>query len=198
MYRNFVKPGMDYFIAAVALLLLFPAFILLTIMLFFLQKGNVFFIQKRPGYKGEAFKLIKFCTMRAASLEDKGDVDRITPIGHFMRKYSLDELPQLINVLRGDISLVGPRPLLMEYLDLYNSRQFQRHNVKPGITGLAQVSGRNRLSWEEKFNYDLEYIDNLTLWMDIKILFLTLFRIFNAGDVNAGNGHTMEKFKGNK
>lgn len=160
----------------------------------------ILFKQQRPGLHGKPFYLYKFRTMtdeRDENGELLPDHLRLTPFGQFLRKYSLDELPQLFNVLKGDISLVGPRPLLMEYLELYTPEQARRHEVKPGITGWAQVNGRNAISWEEKFKLDVWYVDNRTFWLDIKILFLTVIKVLKKEGINQSEYVTMEKFVGN-
>jgi lipopolysaccharide/colanic/teichoic acid biosynthesis glycosyltransferase len=164
------------------------------------NKGEVFFVQQRPGKNEKIFGLIKFKTMRdlfdaeGNSLPDK---DRITPIGEFVRKTSMDELPQLLNVLKGDMSLVGPRPLLIEYIPLYSDFQKRRHEVKPGITGWSQVNGRNAISWQKKFELDVFYVKHLSFNLDIKILFLTFFKVFKASDINASESLTMQPFNKN-
>jgi sugar transferase EpsL len=161
----------------------------------------IFFKQQRPGLNGKPFYLYKFRTM-IEELDENGeplpDHLRLTPIGQFLRKYSLDELPQLFNVLKGDISLVGPRPLLMEYLKLYTPEQARRHEVKPGITGWAQVNGRNAITWEEKFELDVWYVDNRSFWLDLKILFLTVIKVFKSEGINQDGHVTMGKFTGTK
>jgi lipopolysaccharide/colanic/teichoic acid biosynthesis glycosyltransferase len=161
--------------------------------------GHVFFFQLRPGLNGKIFKVIKFKTMndrRDSTGQLLPDADRLTALGKFIRKTSLDEIPQLLNVIKGDMSLVGPRPLLVEYLPLYNETQKRRHNVKPGITGWAQVNGRNAISWSQKFAYDIYYVDNVSLMMDIKILFLTVKKVFVSEGINSATSVTMEKFTG--
>lgn len=163
------------------------------------NKGKVWFIQPRPGQNERIFRVIKFRTM-TDDRDDKGnllpDHKRLTPVGRFVRKTSLDELPQLINVLRGDMSFVGPRPLLIEYLPLYSIEQKRRHAVKPGITGWAQVNGRNAISWEQKFAFDVWYVDHLSFWLDMKILLLTVLKVFKAEGISSETSVTMEKFKG--
>ena len=173
MYKNYIKRVFDFLIALVALVLLSPIFIIVLILLSIYNNGKPFFFQQRPGKKEKIFKVIKFKTMN-----DKKDVKgnllsdelRLTKVGNFVRKTSLDELPQLLNVLKGDMSLIGPRPLLIEYLPLYNNEQKRRQNVRPGITGLAQINGRNAISWDEKSDLDVWYVDNQSIWLDIKIL----------------------------
>jgi lipopolysaccharide/colanic/teichoic acid biosynthesis glycosyltransferase len=169
------------------------------ILLFFFNNGKPFFVQERPGKNERLFRIIKFKTMNDKK-DIKGsllsDAERLTPIGKFVRKTSLDEIPQLINVIKGDMSLIGPRPLLVEYLPLYNTEQKRRHEVHPGITGWAQVNGRNAITWEEKFQYDIWYMEHLTLYLDIKIFFLTLKKVFVREGINSTDSVTMEKFQG--
>ncbi len=174
MYKYFLKRILDFLAALIGLTLLSPIFIVVAIGLYFANHGKPFFFQKRPG-KGESiFKIVKFKTMNDKK-DNMGnllsDADRLTPIGAFVRKTSLDEIPQLINVLKGDMSLIGPRPLLPQYLSLYSSEQARRHEVKPGITGWAQVNGRNAISWKRKFELDVYYVDHISLFLDIKIFF---------------------------
>ena len=199
-YTSFVKPFLDFMIALFAFILLFPIFILIIILLAIVNKGKIFFIQQRPGKHQYLFKVIKFKTMndrKDANGNLLPDKYRLTTIGKFIRKTSLDEIPQLINVIKGDMSMVGPRPLLIEYLPLYNSFQNRRHEVKPGITGWAQVNGRNAISWEEKFNLDVWYVDNRSFHLDLKILILTIKKVFISEGISAAGAATMEKFKGN-
>ena len=195
-----MKPVIDFITAVVALALLSPVFLLIGMLLAVSNRGNPFFIQSRPGKNGRIFKIIKFKTMNNKK-DAQGvllpDYRRLTFMGKIVRKTSLDELPQLINVVKGDMSLVGPRPLLPEYLPLYNSEQKKRHDVKPGITGWAQVNGRNALSWEEKFAYDIEYVNHLSAALDAKIVLITLKKVVARHGVNANNYVTMEAFKGN-
>lgn len=201
MYKEYVKPLSDFILAIIGFLLLFPIFILVAICLVFANKGNPFFLQERPGKNGKIFKIIKFKTM--ADLKDSfgvllPDSERITKIGAFIRKSSLDEIPQLLNVIKGEMSLIGPRPLLIEYLELYNQHQRRRHEVKPGITGWAQINGRNAISWDDKFNYDVWYVDNLSIAMDFKILLRTLVRVVKSEGISSSTSVTMHKFDGNK
>lgn len=195
-----MKPVIDFITAVVALALLSPVFLLIGMLLAVSNRGNPFFIQSRPGKNGRIFKIIKFKTMNNKK-DAHGvllpDYRRLTFMGKIVRKTSLDELPQLINVVKGDMSLVGPRPLLPEYLPLYNSEQKKRHDVKPGITGWAQVNGRNALSWDEKFAYDIEYVNHLSAALDAKIVLITLKKVVARHGVNANNYVTMEAFKGN-
>jgi undecaprenyl phosphate N,N'-diacetylbacillosamine 1-phosphate transferase len=200
MYVSVVKPLFDKLAAFVALIVASPFLVLAIMLLAVANKGKVWFLQPRPGKDDKIFKVIKFKTMtdsRDAFGALLSDEARLTAIGKFVRKTSLDELPQLINVLKGDMSIIGPRPLLVEYLPLYNARQRQRHHVKPGITGWAQVNGRNTISWEEKFNYDVWYVERISFLLDLKILFLTLFKVFKAEGINSATAATMEKFRGN-
>ena len=200
MYKNFFKRFLDFCLSFFGFILISPIFIIVTILLFFTNGGKPFFFQLRPGKKEKIFKIIKFKTMN-----DKRDTDgnllpaveRITPIGNFVRKTSLDEIPQLLNVIKGDMSLIGSRPLLVEYLPLYNEEQKRRHEIRPGITGWAQVNGRNAISWRQKFEYDVWYVDNLSFLFDLKIIFLTIKKVFVREGINASTGATMEKFNGN-
>ena len=200
MYIVFFKRVFDFSLALIGILLLGPLFFVVTIGLFFANQGKPFFFQLRPGKNGKIFKIIKFKTMNDKKDEVGNllsDEKRLTKIGIFVRKTSLDEIPQLINVLKGEMSLIGPRPLLPEYLPLYDAVQARRHNVKPGITGWAQVNGRNAISWKQKFEYDVWYVDHLSFWMDLKIFFLTLKKVIIREGINTGNLATTEPFKGN-
>jgi undecaprenyl phosphate N,N'-diacetylbacillosamine 1-phosphate transferase len=200
MYKSVFKIIFDFLVTFFGLLSLSPLFILVTIGLVFANQGKPFFFQLRPGKNGKIFKIIKFKTM-----SDKKDMNgnllsdekRLTEIGKFIRKTSLDEIPQLLNVIKGDMSLIGPRPLLPEYLTLYNDVQTRRHEVKPGITGWAQVNGRNAISWEKKFEYDVWYVDHISFALDIKIFFLTLKKVFIREGINMEGQVTTEAFKGN-
>lgn len=199
MYRLIYKRILDIVLAWILLIIFSPCLILVYILLFVFNNGNPIFTQIRPGYKGMPFAMFKFKTMHDI-VDERGDLlpdeERITKIGKIVRLLSIDELLQLINVLMGDMSLVGPRPLLTKYLDLYSQDQFKRHNVKPGITGLAQVNGRNSISWEEKFKLDVEYVESVTFMLDLKILLLTIKNVLQRKGINS-NGHaTMEEFKG--
>ncbi|MDB4162141.1 sugar transferase [Bacteroidia bacterium] len=201
MYKHFVKKIMDGCIALVAFIVLLPLFFLTICVLFVVNRGSVFFTQLRPGLNGEIFRLIKFKTMndrRNSNGELLPDAIRLTTTGAWVRKLSLDELPQLINVLKGDMALIGPRPLLIEYLPLYNIEQARRHNVRPGITGWAQVNGRNSISWEEKFKLDIWYVDNVTVLLDIKIIFNTIMKVFRREGISSNSSVSMEKFRGSK
>jgi lipopolysaccharide/colanic/teichoic acid biosynthesis glycosyltransferase len=189
----------DFFLAFMALLFFSPLFIFLFFYLIFTNRGQVFFIQNRYGFSHKDFRLLKFKTMNDAKDETGEllpDALRITKVGRFIRKTSLDELPQLINVLKGDMSLVGPRPLLVEYLPLYNEHQKRRHEVKPGITGWAQVNGRNAISWQEKFDLDVWYVDHCSFGLDMKILWLTFLKVFKREGINQAGQATVEKFNG--
>ena len=200
MYKNFIKPAIDFVLALVGFLFLSPVFVLVTIGLFFANDGKPFFFQLRPGKDGKIFKIIKFKTMTDKK-DEKGnllpDADRLTKIGSFVRKTSLDEIPQLLNVIKGDMALVGPRPLLPQYLELYNDFQRRRNEVKPGITGWAQVNGRNSISWEKKFEYDVWYVDNVSFLLDIKILIMTVLKVLKSEGINEQGQATSNEFKGN-
>ena len=200
MYKNFIKPVIDFVLALVGFLFLSPVFVLVMIGLFFANDGKPFFFQLRPGKNGKIFKIIKFKTMTDKKDENGNllpDADRLTKIGSFVRKTSLDEIPQLLNVIKGDMSLVGPRPLLPKYLELYNDFQRRRNEVKPGITGWAQVNGRNSISWEKKFEYDVWYVDNVSFLLDIKILIMTVLKVVKSEGINEQGQATSEEFKGN-
>jgi lipopolysaccharide/colanic/teichoic acid biosynthesis glycosyltransferase len=200
LYRDFVKPFFDRLVALIVLIVSSPLFIIIIIALAVANKSKVWFLQPRPGKNGNVFRVIKLKTM-TDQRDHKGrllpDELRLTAIGKFIRKTSLDELPQLINVLKGDMSLVGPRPLLIEYLSKYNETQKRRHEVKPGITGWAQVNGRNMITWHQKFAFDVWYVDNLSFALDLKILFLTFRKVFIAEGISSQSSATMEKFNGN-
>ena len=201
MYKWVLKWLIDRIVAIVALAVLFPLILFITFLLVVFNQGKPFFLQKRPGKNEKVFTVIKFRTMSDVRGEDGEllpDGQRLTLVGKLIRKTSLDELPQLINVLKGDMSLVGPRPLLVEYLPLYNDFQRRRHEVRPGITGWAQVNGRNALEWPQRFVHDVWYVDHLSFGLDLKILFLTLLKVFRAEGINSRTSATMEKFKGNK
>ncbi len=200
MYKIILKRILDFCLSLIGFIVLLPIFIIITIYLIFSNNGKPFFFQKRPGKNERIFSIIKFKSMNDKK-DNKGNLlpyeKRITKVGAFIRKYSLDEIPQLINVIKGDMSLVGPRPLLIEYLALYNEEQKKRHLVKPGITGWAQVNGRNSISWEEKFKLDIWYVNNLTFLLDMKILLLTLKRVIKKEGVNSKENLNMELFAGN-
>jgi lipopolysaccharide/colanic/teichoic acid biosynthesis glycosyltransferase len=200
MYQSFIKPLMDFFASFLILIVAFPVLALVTLLLYFANNGNPFFFQLRTGNNGNLFTIIKFKTM-----DDKKDKEgnllpdesRLTVLGQFVRKTSLDELPQIINVLKGDMSLVGPRPLLPEYLALYSETQKKRHNVKPGITGWGQVNGRNSISWSQKFEYDVWYVDNINFLLDFKILCWTVSKVFKQEGITSGNSVSGKAFTGN-
>jgi undecaprenyl phosphate N,N'-diacetylbacillosamine 1-phosphate transferase len=201
LYRLIIKPFLDKFIALTILLITSPLLLFVIILLFVLNKGSVWFLQPRPGYKEKIFKVIKFKTMtdqRDHQNELLPDEKRLTAMGKFIRKTSLDEIPQLINVLKGDMSIVGPRPLLVEYLPLYNERQRKRHDVRPGITGWAQVNGRNAVAWPQRLEHDAWYVEHMSFALDLKILFLTLIKVLKAEGISSGTSVTMERFSGTK
>ena len=201
MYKNLIKPILD-FILAFLLIIAFSPIILIVALLIKLKLGSpILFTQERPGLNGKIFRIYKFRTM-SDERDSKGDLLsdelRLKGFGKLIRKSSLDELPQLFNVLKGEMSFVGPRPLLVEYLKLYNQEQAKRHNVKPGITGWAQVNGRNAISWEEKFKLDVYYVEHISFMLDCKILYMTFFKVLKRKDINSNTNITMEKFTGNK
>ncbi len=201
MYKHFFKRILDFLISLIALLLLGWFLIIVAIWLHFANKGaGAFFFQERPGKDEKIFKVIKFKTMtdeRDADGNMLPDEQRLTRVGKFVRSTSIDELPQLINVLKGDMSLIGPRPLLVEYLPLYNEEQRRRHEVRPGISGWAQCHGRNAISWAEKFKLDVWYVDHCSLWTDIKVVFITIKNVLMRKDINSATSATMESFEGN-
>lgn len=199
LYEKFFKRMFDLFVAICGLTMLSPLLIILLMLLAMTGKGSVFFIQQRPGLHAYSFRLVKFRTMkdiRDARGNLLPDSERLTKLGRMFRSLSFDELPQLWNVLMGDMSLVGPRPLLKEYLPLYTTCQARRHEVRPGITGWAQVNGRNAISWEEKFELDVWYVDNISFRLDMRILFMTLLKVVKREGINSATEATMEKFKG--
>jgi lipopolysaccharide/colanic/teichoic acid biosynthesis glycosyltransferase len=201
MYRYFFKRFFDFTLSLTGIVVLSPIFITVMVLLFFTNKGKPFFTQSRPGRHEKIFKIIKFKTMndkRDAAGNLLPDSERLTATGKFVRKTSLDEIPQLINVIKGEMSLVGPRPLLVEYLPLYNARQRRRHDARPGITGWAQVNGRNAISWEEKFQYDTWYTEHVSFPLDLKIILLTVKKVCKREGVNSTDVVTMEKFQGNR
>ncbi|MFC4739523.1 sugar transferase [Flavobacterium ponti] len=200
MYKSFFKRLLDFTAALVGFILLSPVFVFVMIGLFFANQGKPFFFQTRPGKNEKLFNIIKFKTMndkKDSNGELLSDSERLTTIGSFVRKTSLDEIPQLLNVIRGDMSLIGPRPLLVQYLPLYNVLQKQRHNIRPGITGWAQINGRNAISWTQKFEYDVWYVEHCSFLLDCKILFLTLKKVFVREGISQEGQATMEAFKGN-
>jgi lipopolysaccharide/colanic/teichoic acid biosynthesis glycosyltransferase len=199
LYRNFFKRLFDFIISLVAFCLLLPFFVVITALLYIANQGKPFFVQPRPGKGGRIFRLVKFKTMndrKDAWGNLLPDAERLTGIGSFIRKTSLDEIPQLINVIKGEMSLIGPRPLLVEYLPLYNQQQQRRHEVRPGITGWAQVNGRNAISWEQKFELDVWYVDNLDARLDARIILLTFLKVFKREGISQQGHVTMSKFTG--
>jgi undecaprenyl phosphate N,N'-diacetylbacillosamine 1-phosphate transferase len=201
MYIGFVKPFFDRLSALIVLMITLPILILAFVSLLIAHRGKVWFVQERPGKDGKIFKIVKFKTMNDTTDADGNllpDDTRLTWVGKFIRKTSLDELPQLLNVLMGDMSIVGPRPLLPEYLPLYDDQQKKRHLARPGITGWAQVNGRNSISWQEKFALDTWYVEHASFALDIKILFLTVAKVVKAEGISGQSTQTMEKFRGNK
>lgn len=201
IYRLFIKRIADFFACVVGIILISPLLMTLIVILAIVNKGKPFFYQPRAGLNGKAFTIIKLKTMTDA-VDSEGNllpaVERVTKIGNFCRKYSLDEIPQLINVIKGDMSLIGPRPLLILYLDLYNKEQAKRLNVLPGITGWAQVNGRNAISWEQKFDFDIYYVENQSFSLDLKILFKTVDKVINRKDINNSDEVDMPRFTGTK
>ncbi len=200
MYKKYIKRIADFCLSLIGFIILLPVFLLVTIFLAIANKGRPFFFQTRPGKNEKIFNIIKFRTMndkRNAEGQLLSDTERLTKVGTFMRKTSLDEIPQLLNVIKGDMSLVGPRPLLTEYLPLYNAEQKRRHEVKPGITGWAQVNGRNAISWEDKFKLDVWYVDNQSFWLDVRILFLTVKKVLIKDGISAEGKATIDYFRGN-
>lgn len=199
MYK-YIKRGMDFAVAFVALLVLSPLMLIVSMLIKLNRDGPVLFKQKRPGINGKIFTVYKFRTMSVKTHDENGrelsDFERMSKIGSLLRKTSVDELPQFINILKGDMSFIGPRPLLTEYLELYTPEQMRRHEVRPGISGWAQVNGRNTITWEEKFRYDVEYVDKMSLKMDIYILIKTVLNVLKQDGINSGEANTMEKFRG--
>lgn len=199
LYINLVKPLGDFSVAFIVFTVFSPLFIVLVILLAIANSGKPFFFQPRPGKREKIFKVIKFKTMNDKKDKDGNllsDAERLTPVGAFIRKTSLDELPQMLNVIKGDMSIVGPRPLLVEYLPLYNDTQKHRHDVKPGITGWAQTNGRNAIGWKQKFEYDIWYVQNISFALDFKILLRTVMKVFKSEGISSDTSVTMEKFKG--
>lgn len=199
MYQEVVKPLGDRLFALFLILLFSPLMIIVGLLIYLKMGAPILFRQQRPGFHGKIFEIIKFRTMnnlRNKEGELLSDKERLHGVGEWIRRLSLDELPQLFNVLKGEMSFVGPRPLLIEYLELYNDEQKKRHNVKPGITGWAQVNGRNAISWEQKFIYDVWYVDHQSFLLDMKILWLTLLKVVRRSDISSETSVTMEKFKG--
>ena len=199
MYKNYIKRIIDFFIALIGFIVLSPIFIFVTIGLYFANQGKPFFFQKRPGKNEKIFSIIKFKTMndkKDANGNLLSDAERLTPIGAFVRKTSLDEIPQLINVLKGDMAIIGPRPLLPQYLPLYSESQKRRHNVRPGITGWAQVNGRNAISWTKKFELDVWYVDHVSFATDVNVFFTTFKKVFKSEGISQEGQATMEAFNG--
>ena len=200
MYKHFFKRFFDFWISLIVLIIISPILLFVTIWLHFANKGaGAFFTQDRPGKDGKIFKVIKYKTMtdeRDADGNLLPDEKRLTKVGKFVRSTSIDELPQLINVLKGDMALIGPRPLLVQYLPLYSPEQARRHEVRPGISGWAQCHGRNAISWTEKFKLDVWYVDHCTLWTDIKVIFITIKNVLMRKDINSTTAATMEAFNG--
>ena len=200
MYKNFFKRFLDFWIALIALICLSPILLVVTIWLHFANKGaGAFFYQDRPGKDEKIFKVIKYKTMTDERDSDGNllpDAQRLTKVGKFVRSTSIDELPQLFNVLKGDMALIGPRPLLVQYLPLYSKEQARRHEVRPGISGWAQCHGRNAISWTEKFNLDVWYVDHCTLWTDIKVIWITIMKVLKRADISEAGQATMEAFNG--
>lgn len=201
MYKNYIKRILDFLLSGIVLIILAIPLIIVGLLIKVQLGSPILFRQKRPGKNGKIFEIIKFRTMNNTKDENGNllpDDLRLTKFGKFIRSTSIDELPELINILKGDMSIVGPRPLLVEYLDLYNEEQKHRHDVRPGLTGLAQVNGRNCITWEAKFKYDIEYVNNITFVNDCKIILKTIEKVLLREGINAGENVTMEKFKGNK
>ena len=199
MYRKIFKPIIDVLLSIFLLIISSPILLITSLLLMISNRGSVFFVQPRPGKDQRIFKLVKFKTMNNKKNSDGHllpDADRLTGVGKMIRKISVDELPQLINVIKGDMSLIGPRPWLVEYLPLYNDFQMRRHEVKPGITGWAQVNGRNALSWDERFEYDVYYVDHISFGLDVKIFFLTIWNILTGKGISGEGSVTMKKFSG--
>lgn len=200
LYRQFFKRFYDVLLSGIAIIILSPIFIIMIPIVAIAMKGNPFFCQQRPGKNEKIFKMLKFRTMTNEKDENGNllpDDVRLTKFGKFLRKTSLDELPELFNIFVGHMSIVGPRPLLVRYLPLYNDEQRKRHNVRPGLTGLAQVNGRNAISWEEKFKYDVKYVNKISLFNDIKIILMTVVKVFKRSGISSDTSVTMEEFKGN-
>jgi len=200
MYKNYLKRFFDFCIALMVLIVISPILLVVTIWLHFANKGaGAFFMQERPGKNAKIFKVIKFKTMtdeRDANGELLPDAQRLTKVGSFVRSTSIDELPQLFNVLKGDMALIGPRPLLVKYLPLYSAEQARRHEVRPGISGWAQCHGRNAISWTEKFKLDVWYVDHVSLWTDMKVIWITIMKVLKRADISEEGEATMEEFTG--
>lgn len=201
MYAKYIKRPLDFCLSLCALIVLSPILLVLTVLGALMMKGNPFFTQLRPGKDEKIFKLIKFRTMTCEKDKDGNllpDDKRLTKYGKFLRSTSLDELPELINILKGDMAVVGPRPLLTEYLTLYNDAQHRRHEVRPGLSGLAQVNGRNAVTWEQKFEYDVKYVDDITFFGDMKIIIVTVLKVLKRDGITEENNVTVEKFTGSE
>ncbi|KAA2398107.1 sugar transferase [Bacillus cereus] len=201
IYRRFIKRPMDFMLSLIAIIMLSPVFLIVAFLVKTKLGSPVLFKQERPGLNGTIFKMYKFRTMTDEKNENGEllpDSVRLTKFGKFLRSTSIDELPGLFNIFKGDMSIIGPRPLLVQYLPLYNEHQKRRHEVRPGLSGLAQVNGRNAISWEEKFNYDVEYVDNVSFTADWKIILLTIKKVFIREGINSETAATMEPFKGNQ
>lgn len=201
MYAKYIKRPLDFFLALCAIIVLMPFLVVFTILGRIIMKGNPFFTQERPGKDERIFKLIKFRTMTCETDANGcllSDEQRLTKYGNFLRSTSIDELPELLNILKGDMSVVGPRPLLIEYLSLYNEHQRHRHDVRPGLSGLAQINGRNSATWEQKFEYDVEYVENITFVGDLRIILLTFVKVFKREGISGENSATMAPFTGTK
>ena len=199
MYKLVFKRVIDFLVSTFALLLISPIFLIIVVFLSIVNNGKPFFVQRRPGKNGKIFNIVKFKTMNDRKDVNGNllpDAERLTKVGSFVRKTSLDEIPQLVNVVKGDMSLIGPRPLLVQYLPLYNDFQKSRHNIRPGITGWAQVNGRNAISWEQKFEYDIWYVTHCSFLLDLKILILTVKKVFVREGISQEGQSTMEVFKG--
>jgi len=200
IYRNYLKRAIDFVLSLLALICLSPILLVVTVWLHFANKGaGTFFFQERPGKNGQIFRVVKFKTMTDEKDENGNllpDAQRLTPVGRFVRSTSIDELPQLWNVLRGDMSLIGPRPLLPQYLSLYSKEQARRHEVRPGISGWAQCHGRNAISWTEKFKLDVWYVDHVSFMTDIKVIWITIMKVVKRADINEAGQATMEAFNG--
>ena len=201
MYKCFLKRIMDFLLSLIALVILLPGLLIFAILIYIKLGSPVFFKQQRPGKNGEIFEILKFRTMTSEKDKDGNllsDEIRLTKFGKFLRSTSIDELPELFNILKGDMSIVGPRPLLVCYLPLYNKEQKHRHDVRPGLTGLAQINGRNAISWEDKFKFDVEYVRDITFLGDCKIIWQTAMKVIQRKDISSQTGVTMEEFKGNR
>lgn len=200
MYKNYIKRVIDFIVAFIGLVFISPILIVLILLLSIANKGKPFFFQERPGKDEKIFRVVKFKTMTDEKDENGNflpDAERLTKVGNFIRKTSLDEIPQLINVVKGDMSLIGPRPLLVKYLPIYSEEQKKRHLVRPGITGWAQVNGRNNISWKKKFEYDVWYVENLSFSLDFKILLMTIKKVLKSSDISKEGHATTETFNGN-